>query len=105
VTEPADQDHDRKGRATGCYKRGECSREKREHSQHLGKVLIFAFSPYQLFWAAMARREFITDDTVAASTYRKQAPGVVGRGGCGTPRRGRSIKGRCLTLVQREEIA
>jgi hypothetical protein len=61
VTELADQDHDRKGRATGCCKRGECSREKRERSQHLGQVLIFAFSAHQLFWAAMARREFITD--------------------------------------------
>ena len=27
---------------------------------------------YQLFWAAMARGEFITDAAVEAGTYRKQ---------------------------------
>jgi hypothetical protein len=30
---------------------------------------------YQLFWAAMARSELITDAAVEAGTYRKQAPG------------------------------
>jgi hypothetical protein len=30
---------------------------------------------YQLFWAAMARGEFITYAAVEAGTYRKQGPG------------------------------
>ena len=58
-------------------------------SQHLGKVFDLR-SAYQLFWAAMARRKFITDATVAAGTYSKQAPG-------GWSRRvwyGRGVKGR-----------
>jgi transposase, IS30 family len=60
---------------------------------------------YQLFWAAMARGEFITDAAVEAGTYRKQgARWLVAAGGV-RPRRGRGLKGRCLTLAQREEIA
>jgi hypothetical protein len=30
---------------------------------------------YQLFWAAMARGEFITDAAVAAGTFANRAPG------------------------------
>jgi hypothetical protein len=73
-------------------------------------VLLMRFSyrmvpeVYQLFWAAMARGEFITDAAVEAGTYRSRAPGV-GRGGWVRPRRGRGLKGRCLRLAQREEIA
>jgi hypothetical protein len=42
------------------------------------EVLLMRFSDcmvpevYQLFWAAMARGEFITDAAVEAGTYRKQ---------------------------------
>ena len=39
---------------------------------------------YQLFWAAMARGEFITDAAAEAGTYRKQGTPVVGGGGWGS---------------------
>jgi transposase, IS30 family len=60
---------------------------------------------YQLFWAGMARGEFITDAAVAAGTYRKQGTRWLVAAGGVRPRRGRGLKGRCLTLAQREEIA
>jgi transposase, IS30 family len=60
---------------------------------------------YQVFWAAMARGEFITDAAIAAGSYRKQgARWLVAAGGV-RPRRGRGLQGRCLSLAQREEIA
>ena len=60
---------------------------------------------YQLFWAAMARGEFITDAAAEAGTYRKQGTRWLVAAGGVRPRRGRGLKGRCLTLAQREEIA
>jgi len=60
---------------------------------------------YQVFWAAMARGEFITDAAAAAGTYRKQGTRWLFSAGGVRPRRGRDLKGRCLTLAQREEIA
>jgi transposase, IS30 family len=60
---------------------------------------------YQLFWAGMARGEFITDAAVEAGTYRKQGARWLAAAGGVRPRRGRGLKGRCLTLPQREEIA
>ena len=60
---------------------------------------------YQVFWAAMARGEFITDAASAAGTYRKQGTRWLFSAGGVRPRRGRDLKGRCLTLAQREEIA
>jgi transposase, IS30 family len=60
---------------------------------------------YQLFWAAMARGEFISDAAVEAGTYRKQGTRWLVAAGGVRPRRGRGLKGRCLTLLQREEIA
>jgi transposase, IS30 family len=59
---------------------------------------------YQVFWAAMARGEFITDAAVEAGTYRKQGTRWLFAAGGVRPRRGRDLKGRCLTLPQREEI-
>ena len=60
---------------------------------------------YQTFWAAMARGEFITDAAAGAGTYRKQgARWLVASGGV-RPRRGRNLKGRCLSFAEREEIA
>jgi IS30 family transposase len=53
----------------------------------------------------MARGEFITDAAVEAGTYRKQGTRWLVAGGGVRPRRGRGLKGRCLTLGQREEIA
>ena len=60
---------------------------------------------YQVFWSGMAAGEFITDAALAAGTYRKQgARWLVETGGV-HPRRGRDLKGRCLTMAEREEIA
>ena len=53
----------------------------------------------------MARGEFITDAAVEAGTYRKQGTRWLVAAGGVRPRRGRGLKGRCLTFAQREEIA
>jgi hypothetical protein len=59
----------------------------------------------QRFWAAMQRGEFITDAAAEAGTYRKKgARWLVAAGGV-RPRRGRDLKGCCLTFAEREEIA
>ena len=59
----------------------------------------------QRFWAAMQRGEFIGDAAAEAGTYRKMgARWLVAEGGV-RPRRGRGLKGRCLTFSEREEIA
>jgi hypothetical protein len=60
---------------------------------------------YQLFWAAMARGEFISDAAVDAGTDRKQGTRWLVAAGGVRPRRGRGLKVLCLTLAQREEIA
>jgi IS30 family transposase len=60
---------------------------------------------YQVFWAGMAAGEFINDAAIAAGSYRKQGSRWLAAAGGVRPRRGRNLKGRCLTLAQREEIA
>jgi transposase, IS30 family len=60
---------------------------------------------FQTFWAAMQRGEFITDAAAEAGTYRKKGAWWIAEDGGVRPRRGRNLKGRCLTLAQREEIA
>jgi IS30 family transposase len=60
---------------------------------------------YQVFWAGMAAGEFINDAAVAAGSYGKQGTRWLAAAGGVRPRRGRGLKGRCLTLAQREEIA
>ena len=60
---------------------------------------------YQVFWAGMAAGEFINDAAIAAGSYRKQGTRWLAAAGGVRPRRGRGLKGRCLTLPQREEIA
>jgi IS30 family transposase len=59
----------------------------------------------QPFWAALQRGEFISDAAVAAGTYRKQGSRWVAACGGVRPRRGRHLKGRCLSFAEREEIA
>jgi IS30 family transposase len=59
----------------------------------------------QRFWAAMARGEFITDAAAEAGTYRKKGTRWLAAAGGVRPRRGRDLKGRCLTFSEREEIA
>ena len=59
----------------------------------------------QRFWAAMARGEFITDAAAEAGTYRKKGARWLAAAGGVRPRRGRDLKGRCLSFSEREEIA
>ncbi len=59
----------------------------------------------QQFWAAMARGEFITDAAAEAGTYRMKGARWLRAEGGVRPRRGRDLKGRCLTFSEREEIA
>jgi transposase, IS30 family len=75
------------------------------------RVLVARFSSYmisenvQVFWAALQRGEFITDAAEAAGTYRKQGSRWLIANGGVRPRRGRNLMGRCLSFVEREEIA
>jgi transposase, IS30 family len=59
----------------------------------------------QPFWAALQRGEFIADAAAAVGTYRKQGTRWVAASGGVRPRRGRDLKGRCLSFAEREEIA
>jgi transposase, IS30 family len=59
----------------------------------------------QRFWAALQRGEFITDAAAEVGTYRKKGARWVAAAGGVRPRRGRDLKGRCLTFAEREEIA
>jgi IS30 family transposase len=58
-----------------------------------------------VFWAALQRGEFIADAAAEAGTYLKQGSRWVAAAGGVCPRRGRGLKGRCLSLCEREEIA
>jgi transposase, IS30 family len=59
----------------------------------------------QPFWEALQRGEFITDAAAEVGTYRKKGTRWVAACGGVRPRRGRNLKGRCLTFSEREEIA
>ena len=59
----------------------------------------------QPFWAALQRGEFITDAAVEVGTYGKKGTRWVAAAGGVRPRRGRDLKGRCLSFSEREEIA
>jgi len=59
----------------------------------------------QPFWAALRAGEFITGAAEQAGTYREMGGRWIAAE-CGIrPRRGRNLKGRCLTFSEREEIA
>ncbi|MGH2825193.1 MAG: transposase, partial [Thermoleophilaceae bacterium] len=60
---------------------------------------------FQPFWAALQRGEFITDAAAEVGTYRKKGTRWVAACGGVRPRRGRNLKGRCLSFSEREEIA
>ena len=60
---------------------------------------------FQVFWAALQRGEFISAAAEQVGTYRKQGSRWVAACGGVRPRRGRDLKGRCLTFAEREEIA
>jgi len=74
-------------------------------------VLIIRFAGHmitenvQVFWSELQRGEFISDAAVAAGTYRKQGTRWVIANGGVRPRRGRDLKGRCLSFVEREQTA
>jgi len=59
----------------------------------------------QVFWAAMARGEFVTAAAAEAGTYREKGTRWLAAEGGIRPRRGRDLKGRCVTFSEREEIA
>lgn len=59
----------------------------------------------QIFWAGMQAGDFITDAVVPINTSRRTGCTVLAAAGGVRPRRGRNLKGRCLTFAQREEIA
>ena len=59
----------------------------------------------QVFWAAMARGEFITAAAAEVGTYREKGMRWLRAEGGVRPRRGRDLKGRRLTFTEREEIA
>ena len=59
----------------------------------------------QTFWAAMQRGEFITGAAAEAGTHRQRGTRWVAVNAGVRPRRGRDLKGRCLTFAEREEIA
>jgi IS30 family transposase len=59
----------------------------------------------QPFWAALQRGEFISGAAEGVGTYRvKGRRWILAENGI-RPRRGRDLKGRCLTFQEREEIA
>ena len=59
----------------------------------------------QPFWEAMQRGEFITGAAGGGGTYRKKGARWIETAGGVRPRRGRKLKGRCLSFAEREEIA
>lgn len=59
----------------------------------------------QPFWDAMQHGEFITDAAQGVGTYREMGGRWIARAGGVRPRRGRNLKGRCLSFAEREEIA
>jgi hypothetical protein len=48
---------------------------------------------------------FLTDAAAVAGTHRRRARGWLREAGGVRPRRGRDLKGRCLSFAEREEIA
>ena len=59
----------------------------------------------QQFWQVMADGGFITDAVVMIDTSRRTGRRVLADAGGVRPRRGRGLKGRCLTFAEREEIS
>jgi len=59
----------------------------------------------QQFWAAMQQSVFITEAAEQVGTYREMGGRWLAATGGIRPRRGLNLKGRCLSLRDREEIA
>ncbi|WP_343317375.1 IS30 family transposase [Arthrobacter sp. TMP15] len=67
--------------------------------------ILFRPDLLQVFWAGMQAGDFITDAVIPINTSRRTGRTVLANAGGVRPRRGRNLKGRCLTFTQREEIA
>ncbi len=65
----------------------------------------FVAEMIQPFWAAVQRGEFLTDAAAVAGTNRWRGLRWVREAGGVRPRRGRDLKGRCLSFAEREEIS
>jgi len=59
----------------------------------------------QQFWSAMQHSAFITEAAEQVGTYREMGTRWLAASGGIRPRRGLNLKGRCLSLREREEIA
>ncbi len=59
----------------------------------------------QQFWQVMQDGGFITDAVEVIGTSRRTGRRVLVEAGGVRPRRGRDLKGRCLSFAEREEIA
>jgi transposase, IS30 family len=57
-----------------------------------------------VFWGALARGETVTDAAKEVGTCREKGGRWIAACGGIRPRRGRHLKGRCLTFAEREEI-
>lgn len=75
-------------------------------SADMGKYsILYRPDLLQVFWAGMQAGDFITDAVIPLNTSRRTGRTVLAAAGGVRPRRGRNLKGRCLTFEQREEIA
>ena len=59
----------------------------------------------QVFWARMQAGDFISEAVELIDTSRRTGRRILIDSGGVRPRRGRDLKGRCLTFAEREEIA
>ena len=59
----------------------------------------------QVFWAGMQAGDFLTDAVLPLGVDRRTGARILVAAGGVRPRRGRDLKGRCLTFADREEIA
>jgi len=59
----------------------------------------------QRFWTATQQGMFITEAAQMVGTYREMGGRWLAASGGIRPRRGRDLKGRCLSFREREEIA
>ena len=59
----------------------------------------------QVFWARMQAGDFISEAVEPIKTSRRTGRRILSDAGGVRPRRGRDLKGRCLSFAEREEIA
>jgi IS30 family transposase len=88
----------RGGREVACWA-GESEAMMAKFSERMVPEVV------QVFWEAIARGAFITDAAAEVGTYRVRGARWLRAEGGIRPRRGRDLKGRCLTFGEREQIA